>query len=166
MDVGFQVRRQNVSLGIIVYNYNVNIVPGKKDPGNNYYHKLYKSKKNSWIQTNVENQIRDIQNSGRAKFIQLTKIWRDCQGLNSAFPSMNIELAVLETLYKTPYDISLEDGFKRVLSFLCNIKNVRLVDNYNSNNIVSDDMMEIEKEFVARMAYDSLRKPCWEEIIW
>lgn len=45
MDVGFQVRRQNVSLGIIVYNYNVNIVPGKKDPGNNYYHKLYKSKK-------------------------------------------------------------------------------------------------------------------------
>ena len=162
---GYNVRRQNVSIGIKVGDIDVDLVPGKKDTGNTNYHKLYVSKKGSWTQTNVKLQIRNIQESRRAKFIQLTKIWRDCHHLE--FPSINIELAVIEALKGYPYDTDLNTGFLRVLKYIRdNIMTLRLVDPGNSANILSDDMTENEKRIVQMYAQNSSAQEYWKDIIW
>ncbi len=166
-EAGLQVRRQNVSLGILLHGYKVDIVPGVKDSGNSYYHNLYKSKKNSRIQTNVEKQIEDVKKSSRANFIKLLKIWKNCHNLE--FPSIVIELLVLEALKGYPYSITLEDGFRKVLDFISkNMTSIRLVDAYNTNNIISDDMTAYEKESVAYKATQSLAGSnySWGTVIW
>ena len=76
---GFTVRRQNVSLGIKGLAYknipiDVDIVPAKQHNINSNYHSLYKSKQDSWTQTNVRKHIDLIRNSGRRDFIKLIKI--------------------------------------------------------------------------------------------
>lgn len=162
---GYNVRRQNVSIGIKVGNIDVDLVPGKKDIGNTNYHKLYVSKKDSWTQTNVKLQIQNIKNSRRAKFIQLTKIWRDCHRLE--FPSINIELVVIEALKGCSYDIDLSTGFMKVLEYIRdNIMMLRLVDPGNTANILSDDMTENEKRIVQMYAQDSASQKYWKDIIW
>lgn len=164
-NAGYNVRRQNVSIGIKIGNIDVDLVPGKKDAGNTNYHKLYVSKKDTWTQTNVKLQIQNIKNSHRSKFIQLTKIWRDCHHLE--FPSINIELAVIEALKGYSYDIDLNTGFLRVLKYIRdNIMTLRLVDPGNSANILSDDMTENEKRIVQMCAQDSTLQKYWENIIW
>ncbi len=162
---GYNIRYQNVSIGLKIGNIDVDLVPGKKDPGNTNYHKLYVSKKQSWRQTNVKLQIQNIKNSQRAKFIQLTKIWRDCHRLD--FPSMNIELIVLEALKGYPYDISLSEGFLQVLRYIEDkILYAYLIDPGNSANIVSDDMASQEKIAVQQQARNSLSQQYWGGIIW
>lgn len=162
---GYLVRKQNVSIGTTIYGRDVDLVPGKKETGNTNYHWLYKSKNDSRTLTNVKQHITDITNSKRAKFIQLTKIWRNCHRLE--FPSMNIELAVLEALKDQPHDIGLEQGFFNVLTYIQNnIETARLVDPCNTNNIISDDMTTTEKNKLAQKAQYCLRQTLWSNIIW
>lgn len=102
------VRKQNVSLGIKGLRYNsvpidVDIVPAKQQNINSNHHSLYKSKQNSWTQTNVKMHIDLVKNSGRREFIKLVKIWRECHHLE--FPSINLELSVLDALNRYPHDI-------------------------------------------------------------
>ena len=165
---GYNVRRQNVSIGTIVRGYNVDLVPSKKDSGTTNYHKLHVSKKGTWTQTNVKLQIDNVKNSRRTQFIQLAKIWRDCHRLE--FPSMNIELAVIEALKGCSYQISLSDGFLRVLTYFANeIQSARLEDPGNSNNVISDDMKVTEKLTIAQYANKCIEKYikeiCWDNVI-
>ena len=162
---GFTVRKQNVSIGTTIYGRDVDLVPGKKEQGNTNYHWLYKSKSDSRTLTNVKQHITNITNSKRAKFIQLTKIWRNCHRLE--FPSMNIELVVLEALKGQPHDIGLEQGFLKVLRYIGdNIETARLVDPCNTNNVISDDMTATEKSKLAKQALWCLRQTLWDNIIW
>ena len=162
---GYNIRHQNVSIGLKVGNIDVDLVPGKKDPGNTNYHKLYVSKKQSWMQTNVKLQIQNIKNSHRAKFIQLTKIRRDCHRLD--FPSMNIELIVLEALRGYSYDTSLTDGFLQVLRYIEDkILDSYLIDPGNSGNIISDDMTFQDKLAVQQKARNSLSQQYWSSVVW
>ena len=162
---GYNIRRQNVSIGLKIGNIDVDLVPGKKDIGNTNYHKLYVSKKRSWTQTNVKLQIQNIKNSHRAKFIQLTKIWRDCHRLE--FPSMNIELIVLEALKGCSHDISLSEGFLRVLRYIEDkILYAYLIDPGNSGNVISNDMTHQEKLAVQQQARNSLAQQYWSYVVW
>ncbi|MDR0942499.1 MAG: hypothetical protein LBM19_02705 [Holosporales bacterium] len=161
----YSVRKQNVSVGLKVNGNDVDLVPGKLQPGNTNYHWLYKSKNDTCIQTNVKMQIKNICNSGRTEFIKLAKIWRDCHGLD-IFPSVNVELTVLEAL-KYQQNLSYYDGFIKILFyFRDHLKNARLIDIGNSNNIISDDMTAWEKLRVAECARKCLLSEDWNNIIW
>lgn len=167
---GLTVRRQNVSLGIKGLKYNntpidVDIVPAKQQAMNSNYHSLYKSKQDSWTQTNVRTHINHVRNSGRQNFIKLLKIWRECHRLE--FPSMNLELSVLEALSGCSYDITLERGFNRVLEYLRDTFSIaRLVDPSNTNNIVSNDMTNQEKMLVAQKAREAIAATNWSSVVW
>lgn len=159
------VRKQNVSIALQFNGYNVDLVPGKRQSGNTNYHCIYKSKKGTWTQTNVKYQTKYIINSGYANHIKLVKIWRDCHGLD--FPSVNIELAVLDALKKhKKRNMLLSSDFIAILRYFSeNLKDARLVDISNSNNIISNDMTTEEKYKVAKCA-DSCLNHSWQEIIW
>jgi hypothetical protein len=158
------VRKQNVSIGLNRPGYNVDLVPGKLQPGNTNYHWIYKSKSDTHTQTNVKGQVKYICDSKRAPFIKLAKIWRDCHRLE--FPSVNIELAVIEAINGRSFNISLEKGFEIILNYFCeNLKSTRLVDPFNTNNVISDDMTIQEKLEVAKCAKDCLSKQ-WSNVVW
>ena len=166
---GFTVRKQNVSLGIkgLLYNYipiDVDIVPAKQHAINSNYHSLYKSKQDSWIQTNVKGHIDLSKNSGRRDFIKLIKIWRECHKLE--FPSINLELSVLEALKGYSYYISLERGFNIIMEyFVDSFVYSKIVDPYNTNNIVSNDMTDNDKLLVKEKAKQTF-STMWRNIIW
>ena len=167
---GFSVRQQNVSIGIkgLRYEYrpiDIDIVPAKQQAPNSYFHSLYKSKQNTWTQTNVQGHIKYITESSRQDFIKLIKIWRDCHQLD--FPSMNIELSVLKALYGYPHDISLEYGFRIIMEYFVNLfLTDYLIDPFNSANIISNDMTQYEKQMVIKQAQKFFNSTEWRQVIW
>jgi tRNA nucleotidyltransferase (CCA-adding enzyme) len=71
---GYAPRRQNVSIGIDVNGYKIDLVPGKRHNQYDNYHSLFRHKLNTWTQTNVGAHISYVKNSNRIKEIKLAKI--------------------------------------------------------------------------------------------
>ncbi len=161
---GYDVRKQNVSIGLKYNDLSIDLVPSKKHSGNTNFHNLYKNKTNTWTQTNVERHIKLIKESGRTKEIILLKIWRKLHGLD--FPSMYLELFTLEALkHKSKNDLT--NNFWFLLNELTtNFKSKRIVDPSNTGNIISNDLTESEKNQIVNKAIECTKKGYWEEIIW
>lgn len=161
---GIVTKRQNVSLGITQADLKIDLVPGKIQSGFQNWHSLYSSKKDSWMQTNVDLHINSVVNSGRQEEIILTKIWRGNHGLD--FPSIYLEHIVIEALAnKKKGDVA--NNFWAVLTYLQNsFLNKRVVDLANSNNIISDSLSVSEKQSIVRKAQESLAQTYWKQIVW
>ncbi|MFW6028736.1 MAG: nucleotidyltransferase domain-containing protein [Halanaerobiales bacterium] len=162
--MGLQPRRQNSSIGIKYNGLKVDIVPGKIRPGNNNYHSIYRSKINSWTQTNVDKNIALVKNSGRLNEIIALKIWRELNNIN--FPSVYLELTVLNALYnKNKYQIT--ENFVKILEYLRDdFVGKIIIDPTNSNNVISDDLHKYEKELISQQAVSSLSQKYLQNIIW
>lgn len=161
---GITTRRQNVSLGITENGLNIDLVPGKIQTGYQNYHSIYSSKKDTWMQTNIDLNITKVVNSNRTNEIILTKIWRHIHKLD--FPSVYLELTVLDALYnKTVNDLA--NNFWTVLTYIRdNLVDSSVIDPANTNNKISDMLYKYEKEAISTKAKESLGKKTWEEIIW
>lgn len=161
---GINCRKQNVSIGINYRGHSIDLVPGKKHAGNTNDHSLYKSKKNTWTQTNINKHIIQVKNSGRLEEITLLKIWRKLHNLD--FPSIYLELTVIEALahkYKNQPAIN----FLAVLDYLRDtFINKTVIDPANTNNVISDDLYKYEKELIAKEAKKSRNQQYWKDIIW
>jgi hypothetical protein len=160
---GLAPRAQNVSIAVKFLGLSVDLVPGRKQPGNTNDHSLFKNRTQTWTQTNVQTHIDLIQNSGRLNEIRAIKIWRSLHQLN--FPSFLLELTVLDTLSGKNKD-QPSTNVVTVLQYLRDtFPNSRILDPANSNNIVSDDTSPTEKAAISRAAGQSLRSN-WNEVIW
>jgi hypothetical protein len=157
-------RRQNVSIGLDHNDLSVDLTPGKKQAGNTNYHSIFRSKAQTWTQTNIEAHIDLVKQSGRIDEIRAIKIWRNLHQIE--FPSFYLELIVLEALHGR----SKDQLAANVLSVLEHIRDrivySKVIDPANSNNIVSDDLSPAEKQTVASVASASRSKQTWGEIIW
>ena len=163
-NAGWVTRRQNVSIGITHNNLKIDLVPGKIQSGYYNYHSIYSSKKDTWMQTNIDLHINTVKNSNRTNEILLTKIWRHIHGLD--FPSIYLELTVLDALYNKPVN-DLANNFWAVLVYLRDkFADSVVTDPANTNNKVSDMLYKYEKESIASQAKTSLGKQTWGEIIW
>ena len=157
-------RRQDVSIGIKYQGLKIDIVPGKKRPGNTLDHSLYRSKAGTWIQTNVLKHIAHVRKSGRVNEIRALKIWRQLHSLD--FPSFYLELAVIRAL-SGRWSNQLADNVLTVLDFFANnLTNARIVDPANTNNIVSDDLTVAEKRSIANQARLSESMAYWSQVLW
>ena len=161
---GNTARKQNVSIGVNINNYKIDLVPGRRQSQYGNDHSLYKNKINSWTKTNIDIHISTVRNSNRIDEIKLTKIWRELHELD--FPSFYLELVVIDCLKGCRHG-QLASNFLRILSLLdSKLKNRRYVDPANSNNIISDDLSSYEKQLVANQAQTSINKQYWQEIVW
>ena len=161
---GYMPRKQNVSIGITYSDLKIDLIPGRKQPGNTNDHSLFRNKAQTWTQTNVHTHIKTIQNSGRLNEIRAMKIWRNLNNLD--FPSFYLELTMLDALHGKSRN-NLADSIWIVLEYLRDkFVNARVVDPANSNNIISEDLTYSEKSAVSVAAKNSLTEPNWGQIIW
>jgi hypothetical protein len=151
---GYQYRDQNVSLGINVAGYQIDLVPGTRQSQYGGDHSLFRRKANTWTKTNIQTHINLVRGSGRTEEIRILKLWRDQKGLD--FPSIYLELAILEALRGKPLGRLSENVADALRFFASSLVGKRIVDPANSNNVISDDLAAIDKQKVAAAAKQAL----------
>jgi Nucleotidyltransferase domain len=134
---------RNVSVRIIYQGRFIDLVPARRSATCDI---LWQARFNTWLKTDIAEQIRYVRSSGFIDEILALKIWRRRHALR--FPSFLMELA---TIHARPKD------FRALLHFLAtDFPTTRLLDPANSNNVVSDLLTDVEKLRIARTAALSL----------
>lgn len=159
---GYTPRAQNVSIGITVGGYQVDLVPGKRHDHYSEDHSLYRRRANTWTKTNVATHTTTVRAAGRLNETRILKLWRDQKRLD--FPSFYLELTVIEAL-RTSFVGALSENVVTALRYLQDgFVNTRVVDVANTNNIISDDLTAGEKDAIATAAARALTGT-WSDMV-
>ncbi len=86
---------RNVALGIQFEGQSLDLVPARRRP-NSTHHTLWQNRYDTWLQTNIAEQIQHIRDSALTTEILALKLWRNRHHLR--FPSFLLELATLRAL--------------------------------------------------------------------
>lgn len=163
---GYSTIRQNVSVGLSTGQNNalkIDVVPARKVNAWTNDHWLWSHKRLTRTQTNTHEHVRLIANSGRQNEIRAVKVWRKCNGLE--FPSFLLEMSVIRALAGYRFN-NLAYNFVTVLEYIRDeLPRARIIDPSNSNNNVTDDMSQQEKQILSRTAATSLARD-WPQVIW
>ena len=160
----FHPRIQNVSFRIVIAQLKMDIIPGRKQSGSTNDHSLYRTKLDSWTQTNVQAHIDLVRSSSRTEEIRLAKIWRDLHSLELS--SFLLELCVLEAVRGAPKG-DLGRNFNSVFAYLKDtFPAARITDPSNSNNVVSDELTNVEKATISREAGKAFAEQSWTRVVW
>jgi hypothetical protein len=163
-NMNWSPRRQNVSVGVTVNGTRGDLVPGKVQAGYQNYHSLYHRKRDSWTQTNVSLHVDTVRLSGRQKEIRAVKIWRMLRGLD--FPSLYLELFTIQSLSGRSRSTLGENVFHALRMIGSSLQSARIVDPGNTGNVLSDELTQAEKQWIASSAAQSAQEQYWERIIW
>lgn len=161
----YSVSKRTVAIQTQSNGQKIDLVPGKVQSGFQNWHSLYNSDTGNWLQTNIDEHINAVKNSGRLDEIRILKIWCKCHGFK--FPSLYLELVIFEALYnKNKGQLAL--NVWTCLEYLRDkLVDKRFVDPSNSNNILSDYLLtKYQKDAIARKASECLKVQFWEQIIW
>ena len=161
---GYMARKQDVSIGVTVNGYSIDLVPGRRQSQFGNDHSLYRNRKHTWIQTNIDTHISYIKASNRIKEIKILKLWRHQHGISIS--SFYLELAAVASLQNARIGNTAANVFRTFKYLRDNIEAARFIDPANTNNVVSDDYSRMEKSVIAAKAHESLQKRTWEEIVW
>jgi hypothetical protein len=161
---GYAPRRQNVSLGLGVNGWKVDLVPGRRQSSLTDDHSIWSHKMQSHRETNIHEHVRLVANSGRINEIKLVKVWRKLHGLE--FPSYLLEVVTIDALHgNSSSDIA--SNFSRILVYIRDIlPRFRIIDPTKPSNVLSDELTVVEKQRLSSAASRSLSEPYWEQVIW
>lgn len=159
---GLKPRQQNVSIGLQVSGYDVDLVPGKHHPSGDEDHGIYIRRKGTWTKTNVLRHIALIKNAGCTEEIRVLKLWRRRYGLD--FPSFYLEMVALMALDGRPRG-NLADNVAHALTFISReFLGLKVIDPANGENEISADLNDAEKRHIAAAASDALNRR-WQDIL-
>ena len=161
---GYTARKQDVSIGVTVNGYSIDLVPGRRQSQYGSDHSLYRNKKATWTQTNVDIHISYVTGSNRIREIRILKLWRLQHGLSIS--SFYLEMAAIDSLQYARVGDTAANVWHALEHFRDKIETTQYIDPANTNNIVSDDCSRAEKTAIAVKARESLGKKTWEEIVW
>ena len=136
--------------------YHIDVVPGRFIDEKEQDAFLYQSQgKEKRIKTNLDTHIKFFKESGCVDIIKLVKIWNIRNNVN--LKTFMLELLVVKCLSGSRSKSDLEISFKKVLECMSDeILKIRLEDPANTNNIVSDNCSEVEKNTIALRAKSAL----------
>ena len=163
--VGYATREQNVALGINHGTLKIDLVPGVRHAALGNDHSIWKRKLETWTKTNIDKHINHVSNSGKAFDIRLVKIWRKLQDIE--FPSFYLELSVIEALKGgVLLGSSPSKNFIKVMNYLRDSFVDRVItDPANTNNQVSDELTQAEKQKIREAAITALNGN-WNQVVW
>ncbi len=164
----FVVRKQNVSMRIVYYGLQIDIVPGKKIFGQPHFHYLYPNRRpeQERIQTNINAHVNTVVNSGRINEIIALKIWRQLNKLD--FPSMYLELFTISALNgKWSGKSYLAGNFIHTLQEIADhLHSKGLVDPANSSNRISGSLYQYQLTEIRNAASRAVNKTYLSQIIY
>lgn len=160
---GLSPRRQNVSLGLDVSGWKVDVVPAKKQSLLTNDHSLWSHKSQARRETNIHNHVKYVADSQRINEIKLLKIWRKLHGLE--FPSFLLEVTVINVL-SGHSTTTLSANFVKVLEYLRDsIPTARILDPTKPSNVLSDELTATEKSILSANASSALMGN-WAQVVW
>lgn len=163
INAGYAPRHQNVSIGLKVLGYDVDLVPGKHHPASVEDHGLFIRKKNTWTKTNVQTHINLVRSWGCTEEIRVLKLWRHRNRLD--FPSFYLELTTMVALNGRQQG-DLAANVWHVLKYLStDFVLATVFDPANGQNEISADITNAEKRAISSAAASSLTKGTWGEIV-
>ena len=154
---GYTARRQNVSVGLSVGGWRVDVTPGRRQDQHGAYHSLWSNRRGGWLQTNVDEHRRHVAGSGRLDEIRLFKIWRNSRGLD--WPSFYLELFVIDALRNARVGNLKENVVSVFRAIADTIGSRRLLDPANTNNAVSDTLDAAGRSALSQAARVALNSP-------
>lgn len=160
---GFNPRPQNVSIGINVGGYSVDVVPARRHNNLGEFHSLWRRKAQTWTQTNVNKHISAVRNSGRTEEIMILKAWRKQKRLT--FPSFYLELLTIEACKGRPVGALSENLWATLAYIRDHIQTAVFIDPANTNNRISDDLTAAEKKSLANAAFVARQATHWNQVI-
>jgi len=168
---GYTARKQDVSIGVTVNGYSIDLVPGRRQSQYGNDHSLYRNRKATWTLTNVDTHVSYVTGSNRISEIRILKLWRLRHGLSRlrhglSISSFHLEMAVIDSLRYARVGNTAANVWQALEHFRDKIETAQYIDPANTNNIVSDDCTRAEKAAIAAKARESLGKRTWEEIVW
>jgi hypothetical protein len=159
---GYGPKPQNVSIGVKVGGYTVDLVPGRRQDAYGTDHSLYRRRADTWTKTSVSTHINYVISGGRARETRILKLWRDQQGLD--FPSFYLELTVIIAL--AGRSGGLADNVSTVFEFLRDrFIYARVIDPANTNNIVSDELTDAGRKRIQAAGSAARAERYWEQIV-
>jgi hypothetical protein len=160
---GYTPKQQNVSIGLRVSTYDVDLVPAKRQSYLGQDHSLWRRRAKTWTKTNVDTHIRVVSTSGCTNEIKVLKMWRNQKLLD--FPSFYLELSAIRAITDNPGG-SLSNNVWNALEYLRDkFANARIIDPANTNNVISDDLNAVEKQRIASAAATARAAKNWSEIV-
>lgn len=160
---GYTPKPQNVSIGLRVSGYDVDLVPAKRQNYIDQDHSLWRRRAGTWTKTNVDKHIQTVAWSGCTDEIRVLKLWRNQKQLD--FPSFYLELSVMRALQENPGG-SLSSNVWNALAYLKDsLPTARIVDPANTNNVVSDDLSDAERRHISGVAATARTAKYWSEIV-
>lgn len=166
LSANYQVRRQRVSLGLLVNNKNIDIVPAKRmdDTTTRAYLHETSGHYEKGIQTNIPEHKKHISESQCRPLIKLMKIWKCRHHLD--YKSFALELLTIKAS-KNSMHSDLESQFRHTLKFIKeNVAKINLIDPGNHENNVAKIIETVDKSSMMIKADVHLREPDISKIIW
>ncbi len=161
---GYMPRRQNVSIGVKLNGYSIDLVPGRRQSQTGADHSLYRNKSQSWTQTNITKHVAYVRDSGRLQEIRILKVWRQLHQIE--FPSFYLEMAAIDALSHARKGNVAANVLTSLRHFMDRIETARYVDPANTNNVISDDCTVQQKRLIGEKAQSALASPSWDGIVW
>lgn len=161
-NAGYKPKRQNVSINVRVGAYDVDLVPARQHDNITGNHSLYRTRADTWMQTNIARHIAVVRAGNRINETRILKLWRNQNGLD--FLSFYLELTTIQALVGV--NGTLASNVWGVFNYLQDsFTNAQVVDPANSNNIISNDLTAAEKTAIRNAAISALSKSNWGQII-
>ena len=162
-DHDLRPRTRDVSIQVQRKELHVDLIPVCRDGGSSG-NVLFNKRTGTSVRTDVAQHVHLVANSGRQQEICALKIWRERNSLD--FPSLYLELTVLHALESERFG-QLADNFLAVLRHLAGrFEGTVIRDPANSDNILSNDLVAVDKKAIAKAARDALYDENWKKILW
>jgi hypothetical protein len=126
-------------------------------------HSLWRRRAKTWTKTNVDTHIRTVAASGVTNEIRVLKLWRNQKQLD--FPSFYLELSVIRALQLNPGGSLSSNVWNALLYLQDKFEAARIVDPANTNNIISDDLNNTERQRISHAATLARGAKDWSEIV-
>jgi len=160
---GYFPRLQNVSIGVKVGGYDVDLVPAKRQDQYSHSHSLYRRRADTWTKTNITTHINTVQQSNRLEEIMILKTWRNQMGLE--FPSFYLELVAIRACHGRTIG-NLAANVSHTFEYIRdNIETAVFIDPANANNRISSDLNATEKRSLKLAAINARTAQTWGKIV-
>jgi len=156
--------KNEFSIGVVDSGFSFDLMPSFKNFNSATGDILISCKNNKCIQTNIDAHNKLILNSGKLNEIIAIKIWRNLNRLK--FPTLYLELCVLDALHRSSKNQLAKNFIAIIEYFLEFFMDTKITDPVNSQNIISDLLIQEEKTLIVQAAQETRNRANWADIIW